>query len=335
MPMKKAVLSLASLIVFSLLFPPAASAAEDVYSNYEELAAHHELGKDYTISTQSTGNDVIILGIHGGKIEVGTSEIVKAIAQSDHSYYLFEAKVSVDSNDDGRNDLHLTSTHYDEPTAIKMTAQENKVVSIHGAAGKEEKIVYMGGLNTHMRDIISDKLKKAGFRVEKAPSGLGGTSPDNICNKNRILKGVQLEITRGLRDDLRADTAEGKALLSKFANAIRSGIAASLSHPDGRTYDFGSSSFSNSLWLNGGNAFYLTSGDYIVGVQSPVNPKQNGKIRFEVYNQNNQLVMSKTAEAVGHTTFKHTLSGLSTGYYKIKVVNVSGNASWIYGGLHY
>ncbi|WP_170840006.1 poly-gamma-glutamate hydrolase family protein [Lihuaxuella thermophila] len=333
--MKKAVFVLGSLLAFTFSNIPSVSAAEDVYANYEELAAHHQLGEDYDITTQSRSNDVIILGIHGGRIETGTSEIVKAVAQDDHSYYLFEANIFVDSNQDGRNDLHVTSTHFDEPTAIKMTAQKNKVVSIHGAAGSSEKIVYMGGLNTHMKNIISDKLSQAGFRVEPAPPELAGTSPNNICNKGRTLKGVQLEITRGLRDVLRADTEEGRAQLAKFAGAIRAGISASLSHPDGRTYDFGSSNFSYGFWLNDGKEFYLTGDDYLIGVQSPVNPKQTGKIRFEVYDRNNRLVLSKTDEAVGHTTFKHTLSGLATGYYKIKVVNVSGNASWIYGGLHY
>lgn len=98
MPMKKVVLTLVSLLTLSFSAIPTASAAEDVYANYEELAAHHQLGEDYDIATQSTGNDVIILGIHGGKIEIGTSEIVKAVAQTDHSYYLFEAKISLDSN---------------------------------------------------------------------------------------------------------------------------------------------------------------------------------------------------------------------------------------------
>ncbi|SFJ46760.1 poly-gamma-glutamate hydrolase family protein [Thermoflavimicrobium dichotomicum] len=334
MRMKRTVLAIAGLVVSLFLSKPTVLAAEDIYANYAELAQHHKLGEDYTISTQSTNADVMILGIHGGEIEIGTSEIVKAVAKTDLSYYLFESNIYLDSNNDGRNDLHVTSTHFDEPTAIKMTAQKNKVVSIHGADGKDQKIVYMGGLNTQMKDIISNKLSQAGFNVEPAPPELAGTNPGNICNKNRNLHGVQLEITRGLRDDLRENTDEGRALLAKFADAIREGIAESSSYPDGRTHDFNSHSFSSYFWLNGGNPFYLTSGDYLVGVQSPLNPAQNGKVRFDIYDQNNKLVLSKTAEAVGHRTFKHVLS-LPTGYYKIKVVNVTGNPSWIYGGLHY
>ncbi|WP_145962237.1 poly-gamma-glutamate hydrolase family protein [Thermoflavimicrobium daqui] len=317
-----------------LITKPMTYAAEDIYDNYADLAAHHKLGVDYDITTQSTNTDVMILGIHGGRVEVGTSEITKAIAKTDHSYYLFESKISLDSNNDGRNDLHVTSTHFDEPTAIKMTAQKNKVVSIHGAAGKND-IVYMGGLNTHLKNIISSKLSQANFQVEPAPPELDGTSPRNISNKSRNLQGVQLEITRGLRDKLRANTDEGRALLAKFADAVRAGIAAASSYPEGRTYDFNGHNFTNGFWMYGGNEFYLTSDDYLEGVQSPIDVSKNGKIRFELYDRNNNLVLSKTAEAIGHTTFKHQLTGIKTGYYKIKVVNVSGNASWIYGGLHY
>ncbi|MFS8514713.1 MAG: hypothetical protein LOD87_13495, partial [Planifilum fulgidum] len=66
----------------------------------------------------------------------------------------------------------------------------------------------------------------------------------------------------------------------------------------------------------------------------PLDPSKKQKIRFDIYDQNNKLIVSRSAEAVGHKRFKYIL-GLPTGYYKIKVVNVSGNPSWIYGGLQY
>jgi phage replication-related protein YjqB (UPF0714/DUF867 family) len=97
---------------------------------------------------------VIVLAIHGGRIEKGTDQLAKAIAQDDHSYYIFNALIYEDSNNDGRNDLHLTSTHFDEPTALKMTTQKHKVVSIHGAAG-DDPIVYMGGRNKDLMNNIS------------------------------------------------------------------------------------------------------------------------------------------------------------------------------------
>ncbi|MGA9172701.1 MAG: hypothetical protein WBZ33_01800, partial [Thermoactinomyces sp.] len=83
-----------------------------------------------------------------------------------------------------------------------------------------------------------------------------------------------------------------------------------------------------------GNPFYLTSDDIIKGVQSPIDPSQDEKIRFDVYDQSEKLVLTHSAEAVGHKWFQYS-TGLPTGYYKIKVTNVSGHPSWIYGGLRY
>lgn len=328
--MKKFVFTLTSTLAVTALALTQTSAASDTFKNYNELSSHYQQGKDYTIETQTKPNDVIILAIHGGRIEKGTDQLAKAIAQDDHSYYIFKALVHKDTNKDGRNDLHLTSTHYDEPTAIQMTAQKHKVVSIHGAKDDTNKIVYMGGLNNNLRDLISAKLTTAGFKVQMAPSNLAGKDQDNIANKSRNLQGAQLELTTALREDLLKNPSE----MTKFANAVRAAISASTSYPDGRTYDFESHKFTGSFWLNNGNPFYLTSDDVIKGVQSSINTSQTGKIRFDFYNQSGKLVLSRTAEAVGHKWFIHP-TGLPTGYYKIKVTNVSGSPSWIYGGLRY
>lgn len=246
--MKKFMLTVAALLAASAFSISTAFAATDLYANYAGLSAHYQLGIDYTIETQSKPNDVIILAIHGGRIEKGTDQLAKEIAQDDYSYYIFKANIYEDSNNDDRNDLHLTAAHYDEPTALQMTAQKNKVVSLHGAKGTEP-IVYMGGLNNNLMNNLSNKLSAAGFRIETAPDTLNGD-------------------------------------------------------------------------------------DTIEGVQSSIVPTQDEKIRFDFYNSKGQLVLSHSAKAVGHKWFRYS-TGLPTGYYKIKVVNVSGHPSWIYGGLHF
>lgn len=225
--------------------------------------------------------------------------------------------------------MHLTSTHFDEPTAIQMTAQKHKVVSIHGAAGTDP-IVYVGGTNQNLKNNISSKLSAAGFRVEVPPSNLDGNDQDNICNKGRNLEGLQLELTTALRNELISDSTQ----MTKFADAVRAGISASFSYPDGRTYYFGSDNFTSSFWLNNGNPFYLKSDDIIKGVQSPIDPSQDEKLRIDFYDQNGKLVLSHSAEAVGHKWFIYS-TGLPTGYYKIKVTYVSGHPAWIYCGLRY
>ncbi|MFD0770011.1 poly-gamma-glutamate hydrolase family protein, partial [Bacillus sp. CGMCC 1.60114] len=164
-------------------------------------------------------SDTIILAIHGGKIESGTDQIAKKVALGDYSYYIFNAIKDDDFKNDGRNDLHLTSTHYDDPIALKMVAQKNKVVSIHGAEGTE-KLVYMGGLDVKLKDKIEGKLSSAGFSTG-IRDDLKGTNPMNIVNRGKTLKGAQLEITGALRTELENDNSK----MEKFSNAIRSAIA--------------------------------------------------------------------------------------------------------------
>jgi phage replication-related protein YjqB (UPF0714/DUF867 family) len=315
-------LSLSSLTAF---------AAEDVFQDFDDLSSEYQEGRDFVIESRlRLDSDTIVIAPHGGRIETGTDQITKEIAKDDFSYYIFKANVYKDKNKDGRNDLHLTSTHFDEPEAIMLTAQHNKAVSIHGASGSDKKVVYVGGRNEEMKSKISSALRSAGFQIENPPSNLAGKSQDNIVNKSRNLQGVQLELTRGLRDEL----VENDAQMKKFANAVRTAISLSSSHPDGRTYDYSVSSFNDSVWMNSGKPFYLTSDDVIRGVQSTISPDQTAKVRFDFYDQSGKLVLSRTAQSEGHSWFIHT-TGLKTGYYKIKINNASGNPSWVYGGLVY
>ena len=320
-------LALGAALSFTAL--PSTFAAKDIFKNYEELSSHYQEGKDFKIETKERQGDTIILAIHGGRIEKGTDELAKAIAKTDHSYYIFKALIYEDSNKDQRNDLHLTAKNFDEPQALKMTAQKNKVVSLHGAKG-EEKLVYMGGNNELLRENIAKQLSASGFKLAEAPEDLNGNHPDNIANKSRNLKGAQMELTTALREEL----LDNPSKMEQFAQAVRKGIDATTAYPDGRTYDFSVNSFTGSVRMNGGNPFYLTSDDTIRGVQSTINPKQTSKIRFDFYDQNGNHVLSRTAQADGHRWFVHA-TGLKTGYYKIKIVNVSGNPSWVYGGLRY
>jgi phage replication-related protein YjqB (UPF0714/DUF867 family) len=64
-----------------------------------------------------------------------------------------------------------------------MTAQKNRIVSVHGAKGTE-KIVYMGGLNQNLMNNISKKLSAAGFRTEIGPEHLNGDA--QIISQTRI-----------------------------------------------------------------------------------------------------------------------------------------------------
>jgi len=54
-----------------------------------------------------------------------------------------------------------------------------------------------------LKEPIADELESRGIIVPKGHGRFKGLNPDNICNRGANKKGVQLEITRGLRDDLK------------------------------------------------------------------------------------------------------------------------------------
>lgn len=64
-------------------------------------------------------------------------------------------------------------------------------------------MVQIGGANNELKQVIMDYLRLEGFDalICEIP-GLQGIRPDNICNRSRTRKGVQLELSRGLREKL-------------------------------------------------------------------------------------------------------------------------------------
>jgi phage replication-related protein YjqB (UPF0714/DUF867 family) len=50
---------------------------------------------------------------------------------------------------------------------------------------------------------IANELGSRGISVSNGKGRFKGINPDNICNRGANKQGVQLEISRGLRDDLK------------------------------------------------------------------------------------------------------------------------------------
>ena len=54
-----------------------------------------------------------------------------------------------------------------------------------------------------LKEVIAGELESRGISVPRKHRRFKGLNPANICNRGANKKGVQLEITRGLRDDLK------------------------------------------------------------------------------------------------------------------------------------
>lgn len=168
----------------------------DHYRNFAELKHHETEFRDYRIRVRERESGTIILAPHGGRIERGTSQIAEALAGNEHTFYAFEGmKPCINAN----RILHITSNHFDEPTALAAVKRAERVIAIHGARGSE-CAVYLGGLDLELRREVLDSLKSAGFHACDDPSPTRqGKGPTNICNRGKTGHGLQVELTFGLR----------------------------------------------------------------------------------------------------------------------------------------
>lgn len=134
---------------------------------------------------------------HGGGIEPGTLDIADALAGNEYSFYAFKGMKKK-----GNEILHLTSNRFDEPIGLQISKNALIVVSIHGNRDKGE-MVFIGGRNRALKEKIVHALTTAGFPASISDEpGLRGIKPENICNRCTSGEGVQLEISRGLREKM-------------------------------------------------------------------------------------------------------------------------------------
>lgn len=167
----------------------------DKYSDYKTLASNEILNRDYKILVQDMGSNISIIAPHGGLIEPKTSLIAKLIANDTFNYYCFEG-----IKDKNNQDLHITSHRFDEPKALDLISSSDIIITVHACKDIEDAI-YVGGCFKELACHIENALGKFEIKLFKQKNKFPGTHPENICNKGRKKRGIQLEISRGIRDD--------------------------------------------------------------------------------------------------------------------------------------
>ena len=193
------------------------------YMGFKELVDREAEGQDYRIRIELRDPRVLIMAPHGGKIEPMTAEIAEAIAGINYSFYSFEGLKA-----DGNSVLHIESHLFDEPRALQAIEKADVVITVHGQIDQKDEFVMVGGLHDSLRLEIIQQLEAAGLQTREPTEGLMGTDPQNICNRGKSKQGVQLEISRKVRDLLRKDKNE----LQTFANAVRKAIQIYLDRKD-------------------------------------------------------------------------------------------------------
>lgn len=193
------------------------------YSCFAELADAEVEGVDYLVRKTVAKSLILIMAPHGGGIEPGTSEIARAVAYPNWTHYDFEGIKRF-----GNSVLHITSTRFDEPKAVRILTTHSVAVAVHGCTGSHP-MVYTGGLHYALAERISQSLHGSGFETG-VKGHLSGKDRKNVCNRGTSGRGVQLELTRGLRllmfrDLTRDGRLEPSSVFARFVGALKSAIA--------------------------------------------------------------------------------------------------------------
>ncbi|GAA4935339.1 phage replication-related protein YjqB (UPF0714/DUF867 family) [Nonomuraea thailandensis] len=165
------------LLLLPLTTPhPAHATVADVYPDYPTLAKTEVEGQDYLrLQRVPKGAAVAHIAVHGGAIEPPTTQLADHAAGRTYAFYSF-----VGIKPDGNSRLHITSTNFDEPRALKLVGAVDYTVSWHAAAGSTVT-TYVGGRDTKLAAEVAASLREAGFAVaETVPDRINGTSPRNL-----------------------------------------------------------------------------------------------------------------------------------------------------------
>ena len=164
------------------------------YGSFKELKENEAKGIDYRIHFREGKTGILVMAPHAGDIEPATGELADAVAGSEHSFYGFWGLKAKHNSV-----LHIDSARFDEPLAVELVGISQTVLTIHGSK-ESQKIIFVGGRNTELKQIIQSELQQLGIRLGESPRLLG-IKPENICNRSRSGQGVQLEISAGLRKE--------------------------------------------------------------------------------------------------------------------------------------
>jgi phage replication-related protein YjqB (UPF0714/DUF867 family) len=189
--------------------------SQDHYQNFAEIAQKNKEGRDYLIEVSDRESGILVMAFHGGFIEPGTTELAKAIAGAELSFYGFSGLIEKETDEASYTSslLHLTSARFDEPKLMSLTKKKEFCLAIHGFGGAEGDFC-VGGANAEQRKIITEQLSKAfpDFKsCELCCNPFNGTSLENPVN-HCLKRGVQIELSPGLRRKILKD--------SEFKNEI-------------------------------------------------------------------------------------------------------------------
>lgn len=120
------------------------SCVHDRYKNFSDLSEHEHqcleigsanCGYEIKASGRLQSSDCLIMAIHGGYIELFTNNLAEDFGR-ECSVYEFDGVKS-----SGNHELHICSTHFDEPQLMEMIQGSSSCVSLHGIGAYAGRLV--------------------------------------------------------------------------------------------------------------------------------------------------------------------------------------------------
>jgi phage replication-related protein YjqB (UPF0714/DUF867 family) len=196
----------------------------DIYHHFAALRNAEKEGESFRIISVERDSPFAVIAIHGGRIEPGTTEVAEKMAGDTHSFYSF-----VGLKEARNAELHITSARFDEPVCRALVARVEKAISIHGKAGAEE-FVMVGGRDERLIASTVARLEEAGFATKMPEEQVNGRAAANICNLCSSGEGLQLEISRGLREELLLNPHRMEKFCLSVLEALKVGSAYELAN---------------------------------------------------------------------------------------------------------
>jgi phage replication-related protein YjqB (UPF0714/DUF867 family)/membrane-associated phospholipid phosphatase len=164
----------------------------DKYPSYTEMAKHEHEGIDFFVDLAEPRSKILVLAIHGQYLEPGSDDVAEAIAGSDFRKYIFRANKNVNWAD-----LHVTSTHFDDPRALDLAKASDLCVSVHGYKEPKKQSICLGGGNVSARSDVLKAISAVFPEIEFDSNcqEIGGRDPANIVNRCSR-QGLQLELSK-------------------------------------------------------------------------------------------------------------------------------------------
>jgi phage replication-related protein YjqB (UPF0714/DUF867 family) len=176
--------------------------------SYEEILQRNLVrDRDFRVAFGDANIEkCLLIAPHGGGIEPGTSEIMRAVAeQGGWAWYEFAGYLRRGN----KEALYIPSTEFNEPTLLALLPQTEVVAAFHGSDESGMAAVHVGGKWKLGRqatiEAINESFHAHGIRAidateNKDTEHISGLHGSNITNRGRRAEGIQMEFSREARN---------------------------------------------------------------------------------------------------------------------------------------